>query len=142
MKPFHLFVGLPIVAVMTFFSGSLPYTLVFQEASLMDLKFDGEEPISAEVVRCQVQDAAGLFLSAPMKTTYRITLANHTDRFVVISAMGEVFDPKGRSAGIQTQLFVLKPESVEENNFRSKTPYTGPGKYRCQLRYAVGRFDY
>jgi hypothetical protein len=141
MKPFHLIVGLPFVVIMTFFSGSLPYTLVYQEASLMDLSFEGEEPLSAGVVRCDVQDTAGLFLSAPMKTTFRVTLQNHTDRFVVISALGEVFDPKGRSAGIHSQLFVLNPDSVEENIFRSKTPYTGPGKYRCKLRYAIGRLD-
>ncbi len=141
MKPFHLFVGLPIVAVMTFFSGSLPYTLIYQEASLMDLSFEGEEPVSAKIVRCELPDTRGLFLSAPMKTTYRLIIANHTDRFVVISALGEVFDPKGRSAGIHSKLFVLSPDSVEENTFRSNTPFTGPGKYRCNLRYAIGRFD-
>ena len=142
MKPFPLFVGLIFVAVMTFFSGLLPYTLVYDKESLMDLSIVGDKPLSAEVVKCKVQNTAGLFLSAPMKTTNRVTLTNHTDRFVVISAMGEVFDPKGRSAGIHSQLFVLNPNSVEETVFRSETPFTGPGKYRCKLRYAIGRFDY
>lgn len=141
MKTFLLFVGLPVVVFMTFLSGSLPYTLVFQEAALMDLSFDGAGPVTAKVVRCDVQDTAGLFLSAPMKTTFRVMLANSTDRFVVISTMGEVFDPKGRSTGIHTHLFVLNPDSVEETVFRSKTPFTGPGKYQCKLRYAIGRFD-
>jgi hypothetical protein len=142
MKTFLLFVGLPFVVVMTFFSGALPYTLIYQEASLMDLSYEGEEPVSAKVVKCELQDTAGLFLGAPMKTTFRVMIANKTDRFVAISAMGEVFDPKGRSAGIHSKLFVLSPNSVEENVFRSKTPFTGPGKYRCNLRYAIGRFDY
>ena len=108
----------------------------------MDLSIVGDKPVSAEVVTCKVQNTSGLFLSAPMQTTNRVTLANHTDRFVVISAMGEVFDPKGRSAGIHSQLFVLNPNSVEETVFRSETPFAGPGKYRCKLRYAIGRFDY
>ena len=107
----------------------------------MDLNLDGADPLEAEIVKCEVQDTAGLFLSAPMKTTFRVMLANHTDRFVVISTMGEVIDPKGRSTGIHSKLFVLSPNSVEENVFRSKTPFTGPGKYRCTLRYAIGRFD-
>ncbi len=127
---------------MTFFSGWFPYTLVYDKESLMDLSFVGDKPVSAEVVKCKVQNTSGLFLSAPMKTVYRVTLANHTDRFVVISAMGEVFDPKGRSAGIHSRLFVLKPNSVEETVFWSETPFAGPGKYRCKLRYAIGRFDY
>ncbi len=142
MKPFLLFVGLPFAAVMTFFSGLFPYTLVYDEESLMDLSIVGDKPVSAEVVTCKVQDTAGLFLSDPIKTVFLLTIANHTDRFVTISAMGEVFDPKGRSAGIHSQLFVLNPNSVEETVFRSKTPFTGPGKYRCKLRYAIGRFDY
>ncbi len=142
MNPFLWLVGLIFAVVMTFFSGLLPYTLVYDKESLMDLSVVGDKPLSAKVVTCKVQDTAGLFLSAPMKTTNRITLANHTDRFVVISAIGEVFDPKGRSAGIHSKIFVLSPESVEENTFRSKTPYTGPGKYRCKLRYAIGSFDY
>jgi len=142
MKPFPLFIGLIFAAVMTFFSGLLPYTLVYDKESLMDLSIVGAKPLSAEVVTCKVQDTAGLFLSAPMKTTNRVTLANHTDRFVVISAIGEVFDPKGRSVGIHSQIFVLNPNSVEETVFRSETPFTGPGKYRCKLRYAIGRFDY
>ena len=110
MKPFPLFVGLIFVTVMTFFSGLLPYTLVYDKESLMDLSIVGDKPVSAKVVTCKVQNTAGLFLSAPMKTTNRITLANHTDRFVVISAIGEVFDPKGRSTGIHSQLFVLNPK--------------------------------
>ena len=138
MNPFLLFVGLIFVAVMTFFSGLFPYTLVYDEESLRDLRFVGDKPVSAEVVTCKVQDTSGLFLSAPMRTTNRVGLTNHTDRFVVISAMGEVFDPKGRSAGIHSKLFVLNPNSVEETVFTSETAFAGPGKYRCKLRYAIG----
>ena len=52
MKPFLLLVGLIFAAVMTFFSGLLPYTLVYDEESLMDLSIVGDKPVSAEVVTC------------------------------------------------------------------------------------------
>ncbi len=62
MKKFLLFFGLPVAAVIIFMSGSFPYTLIYDEESLKDLKFEGKEPVSAEVVKCEVQNADSLSL--------------------------------------------------------------------------------
>ncbi len=142
MKRFLLFFGLPLAAVIIFMSGSFAYTLIYDEEALKDLKFEGKEPVSAEVVKCDVQNADSLSLGAVMETSFQAMLRNHTDRFVVISAIGEVFSPDGRSNGMHSQLFVLSPNAVEETNFRSNTPYTSRGRYRCEMRYAIGRFKY
>lgn len=142
MKRFILFFGLPVAAVMIFFSGSFPYTLVYDEEALKDLKFEGKEPVSAGIVKCEIQNADSLSLGAAMETSFRAALRNHTDRFVVISAIGEVFAPTGRSSGLHSQLFVLNPNAVEETNFRSNTHYTSRGRHRCEMRYAIGRFKY
>ena len=77
-----------------------------------------------------------------MDTTFRATLKNNTDRFITISAIGEVFDPEGRSKGMHSQLFVLNPHAVEHTTFRSSTVYTSRGRYKCEMRYAIGRFKY
>lgn len=142
MKTFLFIFGLPVAAVIIFISGSFPYTLVYDEESLKDLKFDGDEPVSAEVVKCDIQNADTLSVGAVMETSFRATLRNHTDRYVVISAIGEVFSPTGRSSGMNSQLFILNPNSVEETSFRSNTPYTSRGRYKCEMRYAIGRFKY
>lgn len=142
MKRFLLLFGLPVVAVVVFLSGSFPHTLIYDEASLKDLKFEGEEPVSAEVVNCDVQNAAELSPGTEMETTFRATLKNHTDRYVVISAIGEVFDPEGRSRGMHSQMFLLNPNATENTTFRSSTPYTSRGRYKCEMRYAIGRFKY
>ena len=135
-----LFVGVPIAAVAIFFSGSFPYTLIHDESSLQGIQYTGDEPIEAEVVECEVDDARRLDLGAALNTTFRAKLRNNTDRFVAISAIGEVFDPRGRSMGMNSQLILLNPNSSEETRFRSNTPYTGDGAYTCEMRYAVGRF--
>ena len=141
MKIFLLFVVFPFVGIMTFFSGALPYTLIRDEASLVDLGSGDQKPLSAMVVRCELPDTAGLRLGSPMKTTFRMKFANRTNRFVAISALGEVFDPKGRSGSIHSKLFVLSPNAVEEKIFRSRSRFSVHGKYRCTLRYAIGGFD-
>lgn len=142
MKGFLLFIGLPAAAIVIFFSGSFPYTLIYDEESLKDLRFDGKEPVSAQVVNCEVQSADRLSMGSVMETTFRATLRNHTDRFIVISAIGEVFTPEGRSNGMHSQLFILNPNAAEGTTFRSNTPYTGDGRYQCEMRYTVGRFEY
>ena len=142
MKKFLIFFGLPIAAVSIFFSGSFPNTLIYDEESLRKLKFSGDEPISTEVVECEIKDPANLSVGMVMDTTFQVTLRNHTDRYVVISAIGEVFDPEGRSNGMHSQMFVLSPNGVEETTFRSGTPYTSRGRYKCEMRYAIGRFKY
>ena len=142
MKGFLLYFGLPVAAVAIFFSGSFPHTLIYDEEDLKGLTYEGKEPVSAEVVNCEVQNADSLTLGAVMETTFRATLKNNTDRYVVISAIGEVFSPNGRSGGMHSQMFILNPNAVEETTFRSNTPYTVRGRYRCEMRYAIGRFKY
>ena len=142
MKRLLIFFGLPVVAIAIFFSGSFPHTLIYDDESLQKLKFAGDEPVSAEVVDCEIKGADKLSLGATMDTTFRATLENHTDRYIVISAIGEVFDPEGRSAGMHSQMFVLNPNAVEQTTFRSGTPYTSRGRYTCEMRYAIGRFKY
>ncbi len=142
MKGFLLYIVLPVTAIGIFFSGSFPHTLIYEEEDLRGLKFEGKEPVSAEVVNCEIQNADSLTLGAAMETTFRATLKNNTNRYVVISAIGEVFNPNGRSSGMHSQMFVLNPNAVEETTFRSSTPYTARGRYRCEMRYAIGRFKY
>jgi len=142
MKNFLVFFGIPVLAVVIFFSGSFPYTLIYDEESLRELEYAGDEPVTAEVVNCEVHDPSDLSLGAIMETTFRATLTNHTDRLVAISAIGEVFDPEGRSTAMHSQMFVLNPNAVEETTFKSGTPYTSRGRYKCEMRYAIGRFKY
>lgn len=142
MKKFIIFVVLPVAAVVVFFSGALPYTLVYDEESLNKLNFAGDEPVSAEVTECEIADPGALSPGDVMDTMFRVSLKNNTDRFIAISAIGEVFDPEGRSNGMHSQLFLLNPNSMEQTTFRSSTPYTSRGRYRCEMRYAIGRFKY
>jgi len=142
MKGFLLYFGLPVAAVAIFFSGSLPHTLIYDEEDLKGLAYEGKEPVSAEVVNCEIQNVDSLTLGAVMETTFRATLKNNTNRYVVISAIGDVFSPNGRSSGMHSQMFVLNLNAVEETTFRSNTPYTARGRYRCEMRYAIGRFKY
>ena len=139
---FLLFLGIAIAAVAVFFSGSLPYTLIYDEESLHDVKYGSEEPIAAEIVKCEVDDTKSLTPGAALNTTFKAKLRNNTDRFIAISAIGEVFDPRGRSMGMNSQLFVLNPNSSEETRFKSNTPFTTNGTYTCEMRYTVGRFEY
>jgi hypothetical protein len=139
---FLLFLGLVGAAVAVFFSGSLPYTLIYDEDSLRDVTSGSEEPIEAEVVRCDVDDTNSLKPGAALNATFKTELRNNTDRYVAISAIGEVFDPRGRSMSMNSQLFVLSPNSSEETRFMSRTPFTTAGTYTCEMRYAIGRFDY
>lgn len=139
---FLLFLVAAGAAVAIFFSGSLPYTLVSDEQSLRGVKHTGKKPIEAEVVKCEVDNARDLKPGSALNTTFRAQLRNNTDRYVAISAIGEVFDPRGRSMSMNSQLFVLSPNSSEETSFLSKTPFTTDGEYTCEMRYAIGRFDY
>ncbi len=139
---FLLFLGMVIAAVAVFFSGSLPYTLINDEESLQGVEYDGEEPIAAEVVKCKVDDTRSLSIGDALNTTFRAELRNNTNRYVTISAIGEVFDPMGRSMGMNSQLFVLSPNSTEETQFKSNTPFTVSVTYTCEMRYAIGRFKY
>lgn len=142
MKGFLLYFVLPVTAIAVFFSGSFSHTLIYDEEDLRGLKFEGKEPVSAEVVNCDIQNADSLRLGAAMETTFRATMKNNTNRYVVISAIGEVFNPNGRSSGMHSQMFVLNPNAVEETTFRTSTPYEARGRYRCEMRYAIGRFKY
>ncbi len=142
MKTFLLFIGIPAAAIMTFFSGSMPYTLIYEEADLMGLSFDAKQPVTAEVVKCESADTAQLRVGDILETTFRATLTNHTDRYVVISAIGEIFTPQGRSGGMHSQLMVLNPHSEESTSFKTSIPYMSAGRYKCEMRYAIGRFDY
>ncbi len=139
---FLLFLVVLIAAVAVFFSGSLPYTLIYDVESLRDVKSGSEEPIAAEVVKCEVDDANSLTPGAALNATFTAKLRNNTDRFIAISAIGEVFDPRGHSMSMNSQLFVLNPNSSEETRFKSHTPFIINGTYTCQMRYTVGRFDY
>jgi hypothetical protein len=139
---FLLFLGMAVAAVAVFFSGSMPYTLISDEESLRGVEYDGKEPIAAKVVKCEVDDTRNLTMGDALNTTFRVELQNNTNRFVTISAIGEVFDPMGRSMGMNSQLFVLNPNSTEETQFRSNTPFTVSGTYTCEMRYAIGRFEY
>ena len=142
MKGFLLYFGLPVAAIGIFFSGSFSHTLIYDEEDLKGLNYAGKEPVSAEVVKCEIQNADSFTLGAVMETTFRATLKNNTNRYVVISAIGEVFNPNGRSSGMHSQMFVLNPNAVEGTTFRTSTPYTARGRYRCEMRYAIGRFKY
>lgn len=142
MKKFIFLFVLPASLIYVFFSGLLPYTLVYDEETLNKLEHAGKEPIIADVVTCKVQDTKNLHMGAEMETAFRVKLINNTDRFVWISAIGEVFSPTGHSDGMHSKLFFLNPNAAENVEFRSRTTYTRSGRYRCEMRYNIGRFDY
>ena len=81
-------------------------------------------------------------MGATFKTDFNARLRNNTNRFVAISTIGEVFDPQGRSLGMNSQMLVLNPDAVEETRFHLNTVFTIGGNYTCDMRYAVGRFEY
>ena len=139
---FLLFLAAVGAAIAVFFSGSMPYTLIYDEESLRDVQSGSEEPIAAEVVKCEVDDATSLRPGAALNATFTAQIRNNTDRFIAISAIGEVFDPRGRSMSMNSQMFVLNPNSSEETRFRSNTPFTTDGIYTCEMRYTIGRFEY
>ena len=130
MKSLLLFVGVPIGAFLFFLSGSAPYTLIYDEETLSNASFTGDEPVTVDDFVCEVQDADSVMIGDVLSTTFSVTFKNNTDRFVVVSALGEVYAPKG-SAGIHSQMMILSPESTERTSFRSNTPHTGPGRYTC-----------
>ena len=137
---FLLYLGIAIAAVALFFSGSLPYTLVNDPESLQGVKHSGEGPIAAEVVECEIDDTRTLGRGATFETTFNARLRNNTDRFVAMSTIGEVFDPGGNPIAMNSQMFVVSPESAEETRFKLNAPFTTNGHYTCELRYTVGRF--
>lgn len=139
---FMLYLGSAIAAVSLFFSGSLPYTLINDQESLHGVAYVGEEPIAAETVKCKIDDANSLMRGATFKTAFRVKLRNNTNRFVVISTIGEVFDPSGHSLDVNAQMFVLNPNSSEETRFQSNATFTTNGNYSCDMRYTVGRFKH
>ena len=141
MKKFIFFFVLPGSLIFLFFSGGLPYTLVSDEETLNKAKFMGDEPITAEVVTCNIQDTKNLHMGSALETTFRVKLHNHTDRFVWISTIGEVFSPTGHSAGMHSKWFILNPNASEENEFRTSTVYTRDGRYKCEMRYNIGRYQ-
>lgn len=142
MRRFLILFGLPVTAVIVFFSGSLPHTLIYDEESLQDVKFTGDAPVTVELKGCEIEDTGRLARGATLDTTFNATFKNHTNRYIVISAIGEVFDPGARSMGMNSQLLVLNPDAVEKTTFRSLTPFTIAGTYTCEMRYAIGRFKY
>lgn len=48
MSRFLIFFGPPVLAIIIFFSGSLPYTLIDDEATLREAGHPGDEPVSVE----------------------------------------------------------------------------------------------
>ena len=142
MKKFIFLFVLPASVLFLFLSGAAPYTLVYDAASLQRLDYEGKNPITADVVTCKVQDTKGLHMGSEMTTDFRVKLINHTDRFVLISAIGEVFAPTGQSAGMHSKMFMLNPNADENTEFRSKTTFVRGGRYKCQVRYVIGRFKY
>ena len=48
-----LYLGAAIAAVSLFFSGSVPYSLIYDRQSLQGVEYSGKEPLVAEVVRCE-----------------------------------------------------------------------------------------
>lgn len=142
MKKFILLFVLPASLIYVFFSGLLPYTLVYDEETLNKLEHAGKEPIIADIVTCKVQDTKDLHMGAEMETAFRVKLINNTDRFVWISAIGEVFSPTGQSAGMHSKFFFLNPNAAEGLEFKTKTVFTRGGRYKCEMRYTIGRFQY
>ena len=141
MKKFIFLFVLPAAVIYVFFSGLLPYTLVYDAAKLQKLEYPGKGPITADVVTCKVQDTKNLHMGSELVTNYRVKLINHTDRFVLISAIGELFPPAGQSASTHSKMFILDPKADETTEFTSKTTFVRGGNYKCQLRYIIGRFQ-
>ena len=142
MKKFIFLFVLPASLLALFLSGAAPYTLIHDAASLQKLEYEGKEPITADVVTCKVQDTKDLHMGSELATDFRVKLINHTDRFVLISAIGEVFAPTGQSTGMDSKMFFLNPNAADTTEFRSRTTFVRGGKYRCQIRYVIGRFKY
>lgn len=137
---FLLYLGIAIAAVVLFFSGSLPYTLIYDQQSLQDVKHSGEEPIAAEVVECDIDDSRSLGRGATFKTTFNARLRNNTDRFIAMSTNGQVFDSGGSPISSNSRMFVLNPNSFEEVAFTLNASFTTSGHHTCELRYTVGQF--
>ena len=135
-----LFIVISIAAAAVFFSGSLPYTLVYDQTSLQGIEFEGDEPLTAEVVECKIDDKRSYARGATFETTFTARLRNNTSRFVAVSAIGEVFDPSGSPLRMNSRLLVLSPEASEETRFRLNSTFTTNGHYGCEMRYTVGRF--
>lgn len=142
MKKFIFLVILPISLLFIFISGALPYTLIYSEASLRNAKFPGDEPITAKGMTCKIQDTKESRLGVQLETTFYGKLRNNTDRFIAISAIGEVFSAAGHSAGAHSKFFILNPNAEKEIRFRSLTLYSRTGRYKCRFRYAIGSLQY
>ncbi|MBT8099684.1 MAG: hypothetical protein KJO82_08035 [Gammaproteobacteria bacterium] len=138
---FLLYLGIAIASVVLFFSGSLPYTLIYDQKSLQGLKYSSEEPITADVIECEIDDKKSYVRGATFETSFEAKLRNHTNRFVVVSSIGEVFDPSGNSMGMKSQVFVLNPNSSDGTRYMTKSPFTTNGRYSCEMRYTIGRFE-
>lgn len=142
MKKFVFLVILPLSLLFVFISGYLPYTLIYNDSSLKNAGITAAEAVTAQARTCKVQDTKGSRLGIELETTFFGKLRNNTDRFVAISAIGEVFSAAGYSAGAKSKLLILFPNAEREIRFRSLTLYSRTGGYNCKLRYAVGSFQY
>lgn len=137
---FLLYLGLAIAAVAIFFSGSLPYTLIYDQQSLQGVKYSGEEPLAAEVLGCKIDESRSMAPGATFETTFEARLRNNTDRYLAVSTIGEVNDPGGNPISMTSRMLVLSPDSAEEARFTLKAVFTTTGNYTCDMRYTVGRF--
>lgn len=138
MKKLFFLVILPISLLFVFISGYFPYTLIFNGSSLKNAKFTAAEAVTAQAMRCQVQDTKGSQRGIRLETTFSGNLRNNTDRFIAISAIGEVFSATGQLADAESEFFVLFPKAARQIQFTSTTVYSRTSGYKCKLRYAIG----
>ncbi|MEL7187741.1 MAG: hypothetical protein AAFN50_15100 [Pseudomonadota bacterium] len=136
---FFLYLGVVVVAVSLFFSGSLPYTLIYDQESLQGVEHTGDEPITEEVIECDIDGSRSLGPGATFKTTFNVRLRNNTNRYVAMSLTGEVFDSGGSPISNDARMVVLSPNSAEELAYTLNSTFTVSGRYTCELRYTIAR---
>jgi len=134
---YKVLIGL-VVIVIIFFSGKFPYTLIFDKNDVSKIGHEGDA-FTAEDLSCELTKTEGLRPGDPVIGDFSLTVTNHTDRYLVISSVGEITSPGSRypdSANYKT--LILSPLETERVSFTTKAVFTVSGKYLCESRTAAG----
>ena len=122
-----------LLALGVFMSGKLPYTLIYNADQLASVPGEGDA-ITGSELSCDVQLSENEVM---VEGTFTLDLTNNTDRFVIVSVVGELLPPKGYGIpSYQKRLF--NPEESQHIKFNSSIPFGPDGEYLCEVRYVVG----
>jgi hypothetical protein len=124
-----------IILVAVFFSGAVPYSLIYD---IKDAdKLGMEKPLTDSDIQCEIDKTEGYQPGQTISGEFSINLTNHSNRFMLAHVEGEILPPKGYG-GIHYKKVFLSPGETQYVNFRSTTKYVGDGRYQCEVRYNIG----